>query len=706
MKATEVPVTKFLQKTQQFLIPIYQRTYSWTEKQCEQLWEDIVSAATRDRPSHFLGSVVYVEEGLFQVSDVSQLLVIDGQQRLTTITLLFAAFARAIDEKGSSETTAKKISNYFLFNSEERGEKRYKLLLTQSDRETLCAIIEDRPMPKKHSKNIVNNFEYFQKNIAKSKIDLDTIYRGISKMIVVDISLDPNNDKPQLIFESLNSTGLALSQTDLIRNYILMGLERNVQERIYTDFWHPMEVSFGDSQEFDDFIRDYLTIQTGQISNIRDVYSSFKEYTQGDKIKSIESLVSDLHYFAGFYTRLIFESEPDRRLNQAIHNINALKSDVAYPLLLEAYVDHDRDIISDDEILEIFEMVESYVFRRAICDIPTMSLNKTFAGLADQIEKSQYVESLRAQFCMMGSYRRFPTDGEFADSLVLKDVYNTTRIKKHLLDRLENHNRKERVNIGEYTIEHIMPQNKDLPQKWKDSLGADWKGIHEKYLHTIGNLTLTGYNPELGDKPFLEKRDMEGGFAHSPIRLNSDLAELEKWGKTEILERGRTLAQKSVKVWRYPHTPQEILEKYSAMDEDEEDEDEDPSSKWESELERTSDHVRHNIDSLVSQIHQRFDCIAEPQSWWLRLYVKKPTERKSMFALLNCRQSTANVMFRIDPDTFPDEQDTRKVAGWFFPRGTERRISITSENIPRIMSLLEHAYNATVSSLKAQHYLQ
>ena len=703
MKATEVPITKFLQKTQQFLIPIYQRTYSWTEKQCEQLWNDIISATTGNPPSHFLGSIVYVEEGLYQVSDVQQLLVIDGQQRLTTLTILFAAFAKAVDEKGSNETTAKKISNYFLFNSEESGDKRYKLVLTQSDRETLYAIIENRPLPENHSKNLVNNFEYFQNNIIKSELDLDTIYRGICKLVVVDISLDPNNDKPQIIFESLNSTGLALSQTDLIRNYILMGLEREVQERIYADFWHPMEKSFGDSQEFDDFIRDYLTIQTGQIPNIRDVYSSFKEYATR---QPIEKLVSDIHYFAGFYTRLIFENEQDVELNNMIHNINALKSNVAYPFLLEVYVDYDRDIISRNEILEIFELVESYVFRRAICDIPTNSLNKTFAGLTDLIDKSKYVESLKAVLCLMGSYRKFPTDNEFVDSFVLKDVYNTTRIRKHLLDRLENHGRKERVNIEEYTIEHIMPQNKDLSQKWMDDLGSDWKEIHEKYLHTAGNLTLTGYNSELSDSSFLQKRNMEGGFADSPIRLNTDIARLEKWDKSEILKRSNTLAEKSRDVWKYPHTSKEILEKYSAMNEEEDEDEEDPHAKWEYNLEQASEQIRHNVDLLISQIHQKFDCIAEPQSWWLRFYIKKPTERKNMFALLNCNQNKANVMFRIDPDTFKDVQNVRKVAGWFFPRGTERRISITLENIPQIMSLLEHAYDTTVSSLRIQNHLQ
>ena len=315
MKATGTQLVKFLQGTRQFIIPIYQRTYSWTEKQCEQLWNDIIQVAkNKDIPVHFIGSIVYIEKGLYQVSDVPQLLVIDGQQRLTTLSLLLAAFGKALEEKGDSdEITTKKINNYFLFNSEESGEKRYKLILTQSDKDTLINLLEGRDIPEKYSKNIVNNYKYFQNQIAKSEIDLDLLYQGICKLIIVDISLDSSHDKPQLIFESLNSTGLELSQADLIRNYVLMGLEREKQEEIYKNFWYPIEESFGHSEGseyFDRFMRDYLTIKTGQIPNIRDVYSSFKEYFASAN-KSVEESISDIHYFSKFFTKLIFEKEQD-----------------------------------------------------------------------------------------------------------------------------------------------------------------------------------------------------------------------------------------------------------------------------------------------------------------------------------------------------------------------------------------------------------
>ena len=521
---------------------------------------------------------------------------------------------------------------------------------------------------------------------------------------MVDISLDAD-DKPQIIFESLNSTGLDLSKTDLIRNYLLMGLEPAKQEQIYTNFWHPLEEGFKeDPQEFDNFIKDYLTIKKGQIPVIRDVYPVFKEYAQR---QPVEDLVADIHYLAKFYTRLAFEGEPDAELNQIIHNINALKIDAPYPFLIEIYADctdHDGNLASRDEILEVFEIVECYLFRRAICDIPTNSLGKTFASLADRIDKARRVESLKAAFHLMSGYRRLPADKEFEGRLVSRDVYNTVRIRKHLLDRLENHGRKEKVDVDDYTIEHIMPQNENISQEWRDMLGPDWKGIQEEYLHTVGNLTLTGCNAELGDRPFLEKRDMECGFADSPIRLNASLARLERWGKSEILERGRLLAKKATDVWRYPHLPPEILDKYAKMDEDDDPEDDDhPEPRWEYNWVRASAQVRSNIDSLVSQIRQRFDCVEEPSSWWLAFYVRKPTERKTMFALLDCGRNTANVIFRIDPDTFKAGENTRKVAGWFFPTGTERRVKLTAETIPEVMANLAHAHDATLRALDIRH---
>jgi uncharacterized protein with ParB-like and HNH nuclease domain len=702
VKATETPFVKFLQGTRQFIIPIYQRTYSWTEKQCEQLWDDIIQVAKNEEiPAHFIGSIVYIEKGLYQVSNVPQLLVIDGQQRLTTLSLLLAAYAKALEKKvDGDEITTKKINNYFLFNNEEDGEKRYKLILTQSDKDTMINLLEGRNPSERYSKNIIKNFEYFKNQISESDIDLDLLYRGICKLIIVDISLDSNHDNPQLIFESLNSTGLELSQADLIRNYVLMGLDPESQERIYKNYWYPIEDGFRHSESktnFDRFMRDYLTLKSGKIPNIRDVYSSFKEYFAFTD-KSVDDLISDIHHFSKFFTKLIFEKENDAELNKIIHHINALKVDVAYPFLLEVYVDFSNGKISREEILEIFSMVENYVFRRSMCDVPTNSLNTTFANLTTEIDKEKYLESVKAYFILNDSSRRFPSDNEFKDKFIAKDVYNTIRIRKYLLAKLENYERKEPVNIDDYTIEHIMPQNKNLSEEWKKDLGTDWNEVQEKHLHTIGNLSLTGYNSELSDKPFLEKRNMVGGFADSPIRLNGDLSKLDSWNEDEILKRANSLSNKAIKIWKYPQLSEEVLSKYTKIEdggEEDEDDDDGLNTQWNEKLERASNEIKQIVQTLISQIDEKFECISIPHSECFYFYVKQPTERKNLFAVFDCGKNVANLSFRINPDSFKDVDNVRKVRGWYFPSDAERRISIKKELIPQIMDVLQHSYSAT-----------
>ncbi len=559
MKATETNFLKFLKEPKQFVIPIYQRTYSWTLKQCQQLWHDIIRAAEDETISgHFLGSVVYIERGLYQVTSVPQLLIIDGQQRLTTLSLLLAALAKALEESGEKlETSRRKIESYFLFNNEEEGDARYKLLLTQSDKETFIRLIEDRELPDEKSRRIVENYEYFASQIRKRDIDLNSLYRGISKLIIVDISLDRDRDNPQLIFESLNSTGLDLSQADLIRNYVLMGLEPKEQEEIYKNYWYPMEQSFGQAGSndlFDRFIRDYLTVKSrsGAIPNIRDVYSSFKSYLQKQKNTSIKDIVADIYRYSKYFVRLAFEKETDPEIKQALADINTLKVDVAYPFLLEIYEDYNQKLLTREEFISILRLVECYVFRRAICGLPTQGMNKNFAALSREIDKDNYLETVKIAFFRKDTYKRFPSDEEFRREFLVKDIYNF-RSRNYLLRKLENHDRpKELVNVENYTIEHIMPQNLKLSQEWQAELGENWKEVQATYLHTIGNLTLTEYNSEYGDRPFLEKRNMKGGFADSPLHLNRMLAKLDHWSEREIQNRAEALADIAVKVWSFP----------------------------------------------------------------------------------------------------------------------------------------------------------
>ncbi len=568
MKATEAKLLEFLKKSPQFLIPIYQRTYSWGEKECNQLWEDILRTGRNDKVSaHFVGSIVYVEKGLYQVSSQSPLLVIDGQQRLTTVTLLIEALARKLgDTEPMDGFSAKKLRNYYLLNALEDGERKYKLVLSQTDKASLMALLDQQTSPKEFSIRVEENFGFFKDKIAAATEEIVALCKGLAKLVIVDISLNRDQDNPQLIFESLNSTGRELSQADLIRNFILMGLEPQLQGTLYEQYWRPMEVDFGQEAyptHFDGFMRHYLTVKTGDIPNVNQVYEAFKLYARSPKVTSIENLVADIRTFAGYYCSMALGAEEDIELKIAFQDLRELKVDVAYPFLLELYHDYSLGVLSRDDLLEVVRLIESYVFRRAVCAIPTNSMNKTFAQFTRALKKDRYVESIKAQFNILPSYRRFPDDAEFQREMQTKDLYNF-RSRSYWLRRFENFGRKERVSVDEYTIEHIMPQNENLSQKWQTELGPEWGQIQKTYLHTLGNLTLTGYNSEYSDHAFIEKRDMKGGFKESPLHLNQGLGQSEYWNEESIQERAKQLAMQAVKVWSAPILDSDILEAYKS----------------------------------------------------------------------------------------------------------------------------------------------
>ncbi|NQE53165.1 hypothetical protein C5S29_06195 [ANME-1 cluster archaeon GoMg3.2] len=564
MKADEANLLEFMNGPKQFIIPIYQRTYSWSLKECKQLWEDIIKAGKEEKiSSHFLGSLVYIKKGLYQISTIPKLLLIDGQQRLATITLILSALTEVL-KPPINEMNSDKLKNYYLINRDEEQEKRYKLILTKSDKETLFKLIDNKELSDEDSQRINENYEFFVEQISENNIG--DVLKGLNKLIIIDVSLDRERDNPQLIFESLNSTGLELTQADLIRNYVLMGLEKQEQDNLYNEYWSHMEKSFGYAKYsalFDRFMRDYLTIKTEKIPNIKDVYSAFKLYARN--FKDIKVLVVDIYKYSKYFVNIALEQEQDNEIKTIFSDINILKVDVSYPFLLQVYEDYKQGRITKAEFIQILKYIESYVFRRAICRIPTNSLNKTFANLYKEIKSENYLERFKAALLLKDSYRRFPRDEEFKEQLIVKDVYNF-RNRNYLLRKLENHNRKELVSVESYTIEHVMPQNEKVSNEWKEELGESWNEVHEKYLHTIGNITLTGYNPELSNKPFKEKRDMEGGFADSPIRLNQSLAKLEHWNENEILNRARTLVDLAVPIWECPELEEEVLNNYKSIE--------------------------------------------------------------------------------------------------------------------------------------------
>ncbi len=564
MKAQDLQFTQLLEGSKQFIIPIFQRTYSWEQSHCQQLWDDIVRVGKSPKLNgHFIGSAVYIPETNVDAA-IPRWLVIDGQQRITTMTLLLLALKRRLEaENLDKPISAAEVEDYYLRNRYGKGEAAYRMLLTRTDKETLMRLVDGKDPGKEGSYRIIENFSFFTKQIAKA--DLGDVWKGIKKLMIVDVCLKQDIDNPQMIFESMNSTGKALTQTDLIRNFVLMGQEHDLQKRLYEDYWRSMEEKFGAGnyiKKFDEFMRYYLVIHArkGKIK-VTDVYKEFKAYSRKHEV---EALLDSLKEFAGYYCRIALGTEKDKDLAEAFHDILELRADVCYPMLMEVYQDFRQEQITHEEFLAVLRLVESYVFRRAICDIPTNSLRQTFATFMRSVKKDRYVESVKAGFLLLPSYRRFPGDDEFIRQIQLRNLYKFNR-RSYWLRRFENHERKERVLVQDYTIEHIMPQNEKLSAQWQADLGDDWKRIHEQYLHTLGNLTLTGYNSEYSDRPFSEKRDMDGGFKESPLKLNQGLGACELWNEESIRQRGEKLAGVAAGIWPAPQLSEDILLAYKPV---------------------------------------------------------------------------------------------------------------------------------------------
>jgi uncharacterized protein with ParB-like and HNH nuclease domain/predicted transport protein len=563
VKASENSLANLLQTKAQFTIPIYQRTYSWTTRQCELLWSDILKAGQdEDLYSHFLGSIVYITDS-GPLAKMSRPTVIDGQQRLTTVTLLMIAIRDRLQKSGpEGEVTADDVKVDYLINVTGKGDDRYKLQLTQNDRLTLNALLDGQEPPVNPSQRVLENYRFFRDRLITLG-NLEAILQGVQKLTIVEVSLDAKYDNPQLIFESMNSTGLALSQADLIRNFVLMGLDPDQQDHLYTHFWRKMEQEFGQAnylKHFDSFMRHYLTLRTGAIPTVGGVYQSFKDYAF--QKGHVESIVPDISRHATYFTRISLGHEPDPRLSRAFADLAALEVNVAIPFLLEVYEDYDNHLLSASDFELILRLVESYIVRRTICDLPSNALNKIFLSFSKSLRKERYVESVQAKFRLLAGTGRYPNDGEFLHHFAHRDFYNLSRRRNYLLEKLTNHDQMEKVVVDSLTIEHILPQNPNLSEAWRNDLGPEWKRVQDTWLHTIGNLTLTGYNSSLSDSPFLKKRDMPGGFADSPISLSMDLKHLDTWNEDAIVARGERLAKRASTIWQYPSVSDELLEIY------------------------------------------------------------------------------------------------------------------------------------------------
>lgn len=545
LQAGETTLNKLLNTSRQFIVPIFQRNYSWQKSQYEQLWFDILRASKfKEKQNHFIGSIVYIDMGT-PAGRPQQLLLIDGQQRLTTISILLCAIKDYV-QKFNLETkliNLAKIKNQFLYNSDEIDEDRYKLLLNVQDKETYIKLIDNTIFTvNKPATNIIKCYEFFYERIEdfiKQYGQIDEFYAGIFKLSLVSISLDKDSDNPQMIFESMNSTGKDLSQTDLLRNYLLMDLTPEKQTRLYKTYWKSMEELFGegiyknDVNKFDYFIRDFLTLKsdTGYICKINNVYENFKRYYLDNNCEKFVVL-KDLFTYAKYYACIDLLQEKDDELKLYWQEFKKLDSHVVYPFLLKLYDDYSCQILIKEDFKKILQVVISYLWRRAICEIPTNSLSKTFATLYQAVDKDDYVNSVIKAFVFKSSYKRFPSDYEVREKLQTKDIYHF-RLRKYLLEALENYYHKEPIdlNTANYTIEHIMPQNIEHNLSWQQMLGENWQEVHSLYLHTLGNLTITGYNAEMSNKSFGEKVNGESGFKHSHLKLSESIAQCDVWNK-------------------------------------------------------------------------------------------------------------------------------------------------------------------------------
>ena len=564
MDARKGNIYEILNGNKQFLIPNYQRFYSWDMEQCKRLWNDIVEMQKKGKVGHFVGSIVNIAEQAMPTG-VQKYMIIDGQQRMTTLTLLLLALRDyAIKNPEDNTINSKRIDNMLLKNEYESGDERYKLLLTETDRDILIQLVEEKPIAVDTRSRLLENYKFFSGKISDMELSPAQVYESIGKLQIVNITLDRTIDDAQAIFESLNSTGKELSESDLIRNYVLMGLEPNEQNYVYEHLWRPMELLFEYETQgsvMDRFFKDYLTMKITRIPKQDRVYEEFKTYHLNCEFATIRELCQDIYTYAKCYTNMVFRRSSNSTLKSLYEDINDLRMEVSYPFLLKVHNDYEEGLINVDELCEIIKLCISYVFRRSICDIPTNSLNKTFATLRNEIKTDDYVNSIKAFFVLRDDYKEFPNDDKFEKAFVSRDVYNM-RSRNFLLSHLENYKNKAPIIIENFTIEHIMPQNPKLSIEWQQELGPTWKDVQKTYLHTIGNLTLTAYNSEMSDNPFMIKMDMEGGLKESALRLNAYLVKLTEWNEQRIKERAKILADKAKEIWEYPEMTDAKLAPY------------------------------------------------------------------------------------------------------------------------------------------------
>lgn len=566
MKAIDQPLKKIINGSSQFVIPVFQRDYKWEEEQCRQLWNDVLrSAASSSDQGHFRGSLVYIPTD-DTAATFPRYLLIDGQQRLTTLSLLLAALRDSIEEsnwRGDQDApTVARINSYFLVNSDEDGDRRRKLVLRRQDDATLAAIVDKTALPEHPSERVLEAYELFEKVVAEA--DPAVVYAGINKLVIVDVSLNRLLDDPQLVFESLNSTGKDLSPSDLIRNFILMRLPEKDQTRLYNANWNKIEALFaGSDHAFNAFIRDYIALRTraSKQDKSANLYFAFRGLWQRlrDKGKSIDEALLDMQQVAEDHAAFSLGRGIDEKFREALLNVREL-SDVAAILITRLLHSHRRTkTLTSGQMLEALGILESYLLRRSVRQDQSRAYWQHFANTAYALQDDQPLDSLKLGIARLPVSYRMPDDKEFSAALEGHDIYNL-RVCRFLLERLENDGTLEPSLLDNCTIEHILPQNTNLKREWRTMLGPDWKAVQAENVDRLGNLTLTAYNTRYSDHPFETKKTLEHGFSDSAVRLNKFVREQKQWTDKEIAERGKLLVERCMKIWRKLEVSPQLLQ--------------------------------------------------------------------------------------------------------------------------------------------------
>ncbi|MXX95011.1 MAG: DUF262 domain-containing protein [Gammaproteobacteria bacterium] len=567
MRAINGQFTEIINGNKQFRIPVFQRDFSWSKEQWKQLWRDILdtSSAHNDN-THFMGSIVYI--GVEVGAAFSRWLMIDGQQRLTTLTLLLIALRDHINESkwvGDEDgPTAEKIEAYYLKNVHESGERQYKLVLRPKDNPTLQSLLARQTLNEIDSTSdlLIEAYQYFRSVLQDPACNIEYVYQGIARLNIVDVTLERGKDNPQLVFESMNSTGVDLSQSDLVRNYLLMGLDEPEQIRLYDQYWSKIEFYFRTSGgALDGFLRDYMALKRDLTQQIRldRVYFEFKSFLVHELSTSLEELLVDLVRVARNYASFLGIAEAAHAwINEPIGHMRSLNITQGV-LIMRLYDFHEQKLLSQDDFIDSVKLIESYLLRRAVMSLQTRGYWSVFARVAHQLHSDSVFESLQVEFARLRGTYRFPSDEEFRRALKENDLYGL-RACKHVLDRLENAGQGEPSPVNDYSIEHIMPQNIDSVTTWKTMLGENWRECHETYVHRLGNLTLTAYNPRYSNRSFKEKKTIGGGFLYSAVRLNQDVRNEEEWTAEQIKARTEQLTVQALQVWPHLNADEKLIQ--------------------------------------------------------------------------------------------------------------------------------------------------